>query len=153
LKRLRQQQRNFKHYSHHTLDQFSLLSSFKIKKMVTAKIKATTTALRFLLAHNSRNPSFGHTKSLFIQKKQTNCYLIAVTLRLGLSSQVTRAHFVSTRVIFPLLFSITSKDLQYWLAFETPDWLSGTELSCHVYLLTMLLHHKFSIGHDFPNGL
>jgi hypothetical protein len=110
--------------------------------MVTAKIKATTTVHKFLLAHNSRNPSFGRTKSLFIQKKQTNCYLIAVTLRLGLSSQVTRAHFVSTRVIFPLLFSIASKDLQYWLAFETPDWLSGTELSYHVYLLTMLLHQS-----------
>jgi hypothetical protein len=109
--------------------------------MVTAKIKETTTALRFLLAHNSRNPSFGRTKSLFIQKKQTNCYLIAVTLRLGLSSQVTRAHFASTCVIFPLLFSIASKYLQYLLAFETPDWISGTELFYHVYLLTMLLHY------------
>jgi hypothetical protein len=121
---------------------FPLLSSFKIEKMVTAKIKATTTVHKFLLAHNSRNPYFGRTKSLFIQKKQTNCYLIVVTLRLGLSSQVTRAHFVSTHVIFPLLFSIASKDLQYWLAFKTPDWLSNVELSCHVYLLTMLLHHS-----------
>jgi hypothetical protein len=124
---------------------FYLLSSFKIKKMVMAKIKATTTALRFLLARNSRNPSFGRIKSLFIQKKQTNYYLIAVTLRLGLSSQVTRAHFVSTRVIFPILFSIASKYLQYWLVFETLDWISSTELSYHVYLLRMLLHH-----HAFP---
>jgi hypothetical protein len=88
---------------------FSLLSSFKIKTMVTTKIKETTTTLRFLPAHNSRNPSFGHTKSLFIQKKQTNYYLIVVTLRLGLISQVMRAHFVSMCVIFPLLFSIASK--------------------------------------------
>jgi hypothetical protein len=108
--------------------------------MVTTKIKETTTTLRFLLAHNSHNPSFGRTKYLFIQKKQTNCYLIAVTLRLRLRSQVTCAHFVSTRVIFPLLFPIASKYLQYWLAFETLDWLSGAKLSCHVYFLMMLLH-------------
>ena len=75
--------------------------------MVTAKIKAITTIRKFLLAHNSPNPPFGRTKSLFIQKKQINCYPIAVTLRPGLSSQVTRAHFVSTHMMFPLLFSIT----------------------------------------------
>jgi hypothetical protein len=85
--------------------------------MVTAKIKEKTIVHKFLLAHNSRNPYFGCTKSLFIQKKKTNCYLIAVTLRLGLRSQLTCAHFVSMHVIFPLLFSIASKDLQYWLAF------------------------------------
>jgi hypothetical protein len=70
--------------------------------MVTAKIKATTTALRFLLAHNSHNPSFGCTESLFLQNKQTKFYLIAATLRLGLISQVTHAHFVPTHVIFPI---------------------------------------------------
>jgi hypothetical protein len=81
--------------------------------MVTTKIKETTIVHKFLLAHNSHNPYSGHTKSLFIQNKQTNYYLIAVTLRLRLGSQVTRAHFVSTRVIFPILFSIASKDLLY----------------------------------------
>jgi hypothetical protein len=122
-------------------------------KMVTAKTKATTIFHKFLLAHNSHNPSFGHTKSLFIQKKQTNCYPIAVTLRLGLSSQVTRAHFISTRVIFPLLFSITSKYLQYWIMFKTLDWLSSTELSYHTYLLTILLHHVSLKNWKFLNGL
>jgi hypothetical protein len=118
-----------------------LLSSFKIQENGYSQTQTTIIALRFLLFHSYRNPSLGCTESLFIQNKQTNYYIIEVTLRLGLSSQVTRAHFVSMHVIFPLLVSIASKYLQYWLAFETPDWLSRIELSFHTYLLRLLLHH------------
>jgi hypothetical protein len=38
-------------------------------------------------------------------------------------------------------FLSSSKYLQCWLLFETLDWSSSAELSFHMFLLTMLLHH------------
>jgi uncharacterized Tic20 family protein len=44
--------------------------------------------------------------------KTTNCYLIAVTSRLGLSSQVTHARFVYAHDLSFYCFVLDSKDLQ-----------------------------------------
>jgi len=101
--------------------------------------------MRFLLACNYHNCYLGHTKPLFIQKKQTNCYLIVVTSRLWLNGQVIGAHSVYACDISFYCFLSTSKYLQRWLLFETPDWSSSVKLSYHVYLLMIPLHHYLSL--------